>query len=872
MTARHLTEQRAEAWSWRLTRLASALVTLWLTAMTLVYVWTAVRAVRNPFNGGADTGWVWVWLVGVTLALLSFWRGQPKWMLVVWLGSAAALALAVVALSGQSRAFLVCGWLLLLAVVWGDWLLTWLRVPASALLDRLTLALPLGFIVLFAVALALTVLHLLSPENVGVALLALTLLPTVRWWQRGHALPSFAGQSGGGLSGVQPLEQGLLVVAVAYSGLLTLTWAVAPEVQFDALSYHLTVPRLYVENGGLVNLAYFSHSYYARLLDFLYAVPLALNAVTATKLLSWSFAGLAALQVYALGRLLFSARVGLWAAALFYTTPLVSWLATTAYTDLAAVVLTLAALLAFVLWLEGRAGGWIVASGLLAGAALGTKPTAVFLLAGTGLAALLVLWRSRRLSPALSLKRAVVYGLGLGLVAAPVYLLVYTFTGSPFASLLQRDGGRIHSLVSLAFLSRFDLVAELRQWGGLPWQLTFQTGQYGEALVGGAVGIGLALWPCALVLMPTKRAAIRAVLGIAALGLVLWAIGHATPYARYYIAVLPVVLVLTVGAILALPSARRWRRLRVGWLGVALVAQIATMPLLFWQIPERFPLRLALGQESREEFLGRALPTIHAAWFLNTVTQPGERAVAVATEQIRFYLTAPLAPDWDDVAFADALFRLPPDQLATRLAGLGYRYLIVNDYVTNPTSAKRFLQPAFFQTYTLPVYRQGAVTVYRLLTQPRRQSPLNRVTNPGFETLDATGQPTGWIALGQPAVLRDGALAHEGQVAVHTDAANLYVQRITVRPGQVFTLSHYTRAAGPGPTARLQINWLDQGEQFVDTSLVVIPVGEQWRQHALTTPVPRGAVFGDIFLSVQDARDGVSFDDVALYEELSADP
>jgi len=35
---------------------------------------------------------------------------------------------------------------------------------------------------------------------------------------------------------------------------LNLVWAVAPEVQFDAINYHLAVPRIYLDNAGFIDL------------------------------------------------------------------------------------------------------------------------------------------------------------------------------------------------------------------------------------------------------------------------------------------------------------------------------------------------------------------------------------------------------------------------------------------------------------------------------------------------------------------------------------------------------------------------------------------------------------------------------------------
>ena len=42
----------------------------WLAAVTVWYVWTAVQAVRHPLNSGADRKWVVCWLAYALIALL----------------------------------------------------------------------------------------------------------------------------------------------------------------------------------------------------------------------------------------------------------------------------------------------------------------------------------------------------------------------------------------------------------------------------------------------------------------------------------------------------------------------------------------------------------------------------------------------------------------------------------------------------------------------------------------------------------------------------------------------------------------------------------------------------------------------------------
>jgi len=71
-------------------------------------------------------------------------------------------------------------------------------------------------------------------------------------------------------------------------------WAVAPEIEYDALNYHLAVPRFYLEAGCLIDLPYFFHSYFAHLPDMFFGLCIALGGGPAAKLANFA-AGVASM-------------------------------------------------------------------------------------------------------------------------------------------------------------------------------------------------------------------------------------------------------------------------------------------------------------------------------------------------------------------------------------------------------------------------------------------------------------------------------------------------------------------------------------------------------------------------------------------------
>ena len=148
------------------------------------------------------------------------------------------------------------------------------------------------------------------------------------------------------------------------------------------------------------------------------------------QLLVFATGLLATAAAYALGKAAFQERAGLWAAAAFYTTPLVGWLSATAYVDLPVTLFTLAAILALLEWRTSQRPGWLAAAGALAGAAFGTKLTALSLVAAVLAVLAVFLFADRGRSLFRKAAAFLVFLLPLAAVALPWYAIVFAFTGS----------------------------------------------------------------------------------------------------------------------------------------------------------------------------------------------------------------------------------------------------------------------------------------------------------------------------------------------------------------------------------------------------------------------------------------------------------
>ena len=835
--------------------LATWLVTLWLAAATGWYINLAVQAVRNPINPGNDIELATVWLILVAAVSLSHLLVRRRIVTLVWTLALIGVAVAMIILSRQSVSALITIWLLALAWIYGDWLLR--RMGARSVdvpLEWVCLACTIGLVLLSIAGLTLLLLHLMSARWTWTLLLVLTLIQWrsfLGWFERirhkarakavskiGHALP----------------EQGVVLVLLGVIGLFNLAWALTPEIMYDGIWYHLAVPKLYLTEHRFVNLPYVFNSH---LVETIFTVALALHGQIVAKLLVLAMGVVAAFGVYALGCRLFSPRAGLWAAALFYSTPLVSWLSSTTDNDLVVALFLVATLLAFLRWRETRQLVWVLATGFLGGAAVGAKLTAFF---GLPVIAFLLVWdilRAPQLSTWSKVKGLVACALAAFLTAGPYFLIPYVFTGNPFFPLLTGifTSGSVSAGANLGAASRFNMGYSPLVFLKLPFLFAFEGQRFGEAQPAGALGIASALLALGLLFMRRNVAVI--LLAMCAIFLAL--LTYTMPYGRYYVPILPVVVVLAIASVIDIPSVTWLKRFNLVCLGAVLVTQAALIPLMFWNIPERVPISLATGVESEEAFLTRALPMYRAVQYLNRNCLPGERVLGVRFEQMRFYLKNPLFTPYDVGPY---LKGTTMQEMAAGLAENNFDFLVLYKKSQQNKKSFPYASESFLSQYGVLEYAVSETYIYRLKgTAGQLNVETNRLTNPSFELKNESGLPAAWIVYGRPPrVVEDSTRAHTGMISMVAGPGGGLLSRMRVEGNKLYSVGHWSRADLPNQLGRVQINWLDARQKTIDGSIEVFTAEPKWTWHQLSASAPSNAVFADVYVSVQGDSE-IIFDD-----------
>ncbi|HSA83447.1 MAG TPA: glycosyltransferase family 39 protein [Patescibacteria group bacterium] len=207
---------------------------------------------------------------------------------------------------------------------------------------------------------------------------------------------------------------------------VNLIGALGPELAFDALWYHLTLPKLWLLThtiefipGGLLY-----YSVMPKLGETLFVAGLSFGNEITVKMIHWSFGLLTCLALYKLSRKFFTPFISLVAVVIFYSNLVVAWESITAYIDLIRAFFEVLALWAFVNWWEKKERKWLILSAFMIGFAIATKLVAIGSLV---VFLVLILW-IRRLR---GIKEGILFGLISLAVPLPWFIFSYITTGNP---------------------------------------------------------------------------------------------------------------------------------------------------------------------------------------------------------------------------------------------------------------------------------------------------------------------------------------------------------------------------------------------------------------------------------------------------------
>lgn len=421
-----------------------------------------------------------------------------------------------------------------------------------------------------------------------------------------------------------PFRPVLAAVAAVLAFIVFL--ASAPPTSGDALGYHLTAPKLWLQAGELFPIWWDWATFQPFSAELLFAYGHALEGGRAAAVVGALLAAYSALCVYGLGRALAGPAVAAFAALIWVGQGMFVWEATGAFVEL-----PLAAFVALAGWhLVALARTQLLRhaafAGLAVGLGLGTKYHALVLLPVLPLLAALVAPRRLRL-PAAAISLAPLA------VALPWYVKNWVVAGNPLYPLLTGVfGGRYWDAADARFFQD--------QWIGygtdlwklpiFPLSFLLETEHFER---GYSFSLALfALAPVAVALGGRRERLLG--LGVLAYVLVWWFAMH--QITRYLLPILPVAAVLAAQGGMVLWGRRGWARRAVAAVAAATAAVFAAITGLFaWQVAPG-----ALGLEDEGAFVQRLTGTYEALDWLERELPPDGRVLVIGVRNL-YYLDRP---------------------------------------------------------------------------------------------------------------------------------------------------------------------------------------------------------------------------------------
>ena len=637
----------------------------------------------------------------IAVVAVQLFRIPTRVVLIVTM----AIALVLVVGSGSAIAALVV--LALTAVAYG----LGARIVGDGVAptagERSAYALVVGYGVLSLFCLALAVFGALSwpVATAGLAVAAAA--------SRGSIADGFARSVTSARALFTRAPAGPLVVLVCISAIAVLAHALTPEVESDALSYHLGLNREYLAAGALVDRPEQPQSYYYRAADMDFLLAMLFGGQIAAKILSALAIALGAQALWAFGSDVVSPRAARLAAVLFVFTPVMLWSAATTYVDGIVSVLAFIAVAAMYRAAAAPTRRGLVVAGLLAAVAVSTKLTVLIVLAPAGA---WLIWKIlvRREDQAARLASFTASAL---VMVAPWPLLIFVRTGNPIFPFLNTI---FHSALWPEVNESFDLVRYgVHGWQSLlaPIFATYDASAFSDEFVGPVIGLAILFAPLA------RPRPVRSLLLLAGFGgCLIWALTF--QYLRYLMPVVPILGLLAGDALdRILEDASGASRA----LARAIPAVVAAAGLVFflgtfhgWPDDLLVPYGTALGIQPARDYLDRRLPTYEPLQYLAGTDGASSRVLIASCQgenddQDRLY--APGRIESCESPWARALYRMRNDDeviQALRERGITHVLLLAHgvrgDVIDSPV-----VRPSFLEAHGRLEYQRGAVRLYRLL-------------------------------------------------------------------------------------------------------------------------------------------------------------
>lgn len=254
------------------------------------------------------------------------------------------------------------------------------------------------------------------------------------------------------------ITEKFISIIAAFLVLYQLVIALSPPLKWDALAYHLQLPRQYLAAGNFLFIPENPYWGHPQIVEMIYTLAMSIHRAETAAVINWWVGILVLLGTFSLvnsqvSRIIPGASNSTSAGWISLASLLVGftfryemgW----SYADLFCAVFGLGALIIFSIWLESRQSRWFVWTGIFCGLAMGVKWTSGVLTLGFFLAVLIFNIKDKNGWKDTLLKLWFPGGAAVLLSISPWLLKNFIATGNPFFPYFLNttwfDGARLAS-------------------------------------------------------------------------------------------------------------------------------------------------------------------------------------------------------------------------------------------------------------------------------------------------------------------------------------------------------------------------------------------------------------------------------------------
>lgn len=502
-------------------------------------------------------------------------------------------------------------------------------------------------------------------------------------------------------------DDGLKNMAQSFLGLLVLLsigLALAPAFATDTLVYHLTVPKAFLQAGGLINLPNNIYSFFPQQIEMLYLFALALGSDSLAQLTGLGVAFLLLFALWQYSRQKVGESDAWLTPLIFISTPTFFSVASSAYVDLQAAAYVF---LAFYSWENGctrKQSTWFFLMALFVGAAVATQITTIIILP-LAILGLAIHGRSHK-NTGQTAVQCLLLVLGSLLMLSPWLVRNYLFTGNPLAPFfmdffggengMNWDTGR--SKMLLQYYSSLGMGHGILDFFALPINLTFFSEPHSLKFDGQIGILYLLLLPAVLGL---NRRSYPAVIVFIVL-LVFWF--TQTQYIRLLAPAFAFLSVLLVTGLKQMfqkySTGKKERFLLTAILALGLLFNTSLIMKEWFRVN---PLSYLLKKENREQFLTRQIKAYPSYQEANKILSQKDKVLLIDMKNLGYLMDRPFYSD--TFMEAHTLTKIIDKgvyaaDIINRLKARGITHALFNfDYVFGKNSALTIGERAIFKNF-----------------------------------------------------------------------------------------------------------------------------------------------------------------------------